>query len=95
MNCNGCMLKVMITITSQYTHTHTHTHAHTHKHKRTSTHTHNKPVVGFLTGDVISISGDFVFFLVACVDSTGLLDFAFFSSRGFTVTLAFVVTSNT
>ena len=58
----------------------------------TSTH---KPVAGFLTGDFISTSGDFVLVLVVRFDSTGLLYFAFFSSRGFTVTLAFVVTSKT
>ena len=73
-------------------HVRTHTHARTRTH--THTHTHTQPLVGFLTGDLISTSGDFVFFLVVRLDSTGLLDFAFFSSRGFTVTLAFAVTSN-
>ena len=57
-----------------------------------TTYIHTIPLVGFLTGDFISISGDFVFFLVH-FDSTGLFDLAFFSSRGFTVTVAFVVTS--
>ena len=91
----SCPLKVIfggLIGASEHKGQYTDTDADARAHTRMRTHT--QPLVGFLTGDFISTSGDFVFFLVVRLDSTGLLDFAFFSSRGFTVTLAFAVTSN-